>query len=49
MLLSGKIAKMYLAQLDMYLKGKVGVIPKEIKGKGFTYDIKKWILLENMY
>ena len=40
MVLSGKIAKMYLAQLDMYLKEKVCMTPKEIKGKGFTYDLK---------
>ena len=40
MVLSGKIVKMYLARLDMYLK--------EIIGEGFTYN-KKWILLENMY
>ena len=48
MVLSGKIAKMNLAQLDMYLKEKVGMTPQEIKGKGFTND-KKWILLQNMY
>ena len=40
MVLSGKIAKMYLAQLDMYLKEKIGMTPKEIKGKGFTCDKK---------
>ena len=31
---------MYLAQLDTYLKEKVGMTPKEIKGKGFTFDKK---------
>ena len=52
MVLSGKIAKMYLGQLDMYLKEKVGIAPKEIKGKGFTYDkkvdfIRKHVLKQN--
>ena len=38
--LSGKIGKMYVAQLDMYLTEKIGMSLKEIKTKGFTYDKK---------
>ena len=40
MVLSGKIGKMYVAQLDMYLIEKIGMSLKEIKTKGFTYDKK---------
>ena len=36
MMLSGKIEKMYVAQLDMYLTEKIGMSLKEIKTKGFT-------------
>ena len=32
-MLSGKIAKMNLAQLDMYLKEKVGMTPRRSKAK----------------
>ena len=40
MVLSGKIGKMYVAQLDMYLTEEDGMSLKEIKSKGFTYDKK---------
>ena len=40
MVLSGKIGKMHVAQLDMYLTEKIGMSLKEIKTKGFTYDKK---------
>ena len=45
--LSGKIDKLYVSQLDMYLSEVVGMSTKDIKAKGFTAS-KKRILLKNM-
>ena len=48
MVLSGKIGKMYVAQLDMYPTEKIGMSLKEIKTKGFTYDKRAALIMKHV-
>ena len=41
MALSGKLDKLYVAQLDMYLSEIVGMSAKDIRAKGFNADTRK--------
>ena len=47
MALSGKLDKLYVAQLDMYLSEVVGMSAKDIRAKGFNAD-KKVAFVRNM-